>query len=374
MIHADHAATTPIDPRLLDQLAEDLRRPLNASSVHRAGQEARRMLEQCREECAALLGVADPADVAFTSGATEAANLALRGFAASLPRPIRVLSSPIEHACVRDTIEALARAGRAEIAPLAVGGDGRVVVPDAQPDGADLLCLMAVNNETGTEQDLAAAGALRRAPGRMLWLCDAAQAVGRIPVDAAAWGADWIIASGHKIGAPAGVGLLAGPGLRRIVPQATGGPQENELRAGTEPLALVRAFAAALRFAVEERAERAARMAACAEALLAALDGLGVPYRVNGAHRAAGFANIALPGLEAMDVVIALDQAGVAASPGSACSTGVVSASPVLAAMYPDDAERAAGGVRFSFGPGNTPDEARAIAGRLVEIWARRRA
>jgi cysteine desulfurase len=350
MPYFDHAATTPLDPRVRDVLVEHAAEPLNPASIHRAGQRARRLLEQARTELAEAIGLRDPASLVLTSGATEAANLVLRGLADALGRPLRVLSSPIEHACIRQTLQALERAGRAHVHLLPVAEDGTVQLGGATVPEADLLCLMHANNETGVLQDVGSARDLAHRHG-MLWLCDACQSPARVPLDAGALGADFVLLSAHKLYGPVGIGCVAGPGLDRLVPQLTGGAQEDERRAGTVAVALARAFAAAATLAVREREADAARLRALEQALLAALQVAGVAFRLNGAApRLPGFLNLSFGNHAALDMVIALDRSGCCLSPGSACSTGVVPRSPVLAAMFPDDADRAGGGVRITFG------------------------
>lgn len=365
MAYFDHAATTPLDPRLGPLLAEALATPSNPSSIHAAGRRARRRLEAARERVAACLGLADAAQVIFTSGATEAANLALRGLAGTAP--VAIACSRLEHACVRDTVEALAGAGRAHLVELPVGADGRVgALGDAK-----VLCLMAANNETGVVQDAAAARAWRAAGPERLWLCDATCVPGRAPLAPAVDGADLVLLSGHKFGAPPGIGVLAGPGVVRLVPQATGGPQEDNRRAGTQAVALAEAMAQALAWAEDELAARVTHLRDLEQHLLAGLAALGRPWRLNGeGERLPGMLNLSFEGLEAMDVVVALDQAGHCVSPGAACSTGVVAVSPVLAAMYPDDAPRAAGGVRITLGASTTRAEIDALVVALARVAA----
>lgn len=363
----DHAATTPADPRVIERVLPLLAEPLNASSVHQSGQRARRLLDEARQAARQSLGLRPGDPLVFTSGATEAANLALRGFCDARPgAPPVIACSAIEHSCVRDTVEFLAASGRCTVRPLAVAGDGRVVLEEGLMDGVDLLCLMAVNNETGVVQDSAGARALRERMG-FRWLCDASQAVGRTAFDAAQWGADAVVASSHKVYGPPGAGCLAGPMVESLAPQVTGGPQEDEHRAGTEALPWIVGFAEALRLAVEEGPARRAHLATLEAGFLGHLAQQAPGFRINGsARRAPGFVNLSFPGHQAVDLVIALDQQGMRVSPGSACSTGVVAISPVLDAMYPGDGERAAGGIRVTFGRDNTLGEARELAAALA--------
>lgn len=372
MAYFDHAATTPLDPRLAPLLAQALAMPLNPSSIHGAGRRARRRLEDARERIAARLGLGDAAQVLFTSGATESANLALRGLARD-EMLVRVACSALEHSCVGDTVAAMAAAGRAEAIPLAVGTDGRVVGLKGGAPAADVLCLMAANNETGIVQDTDAARAWRAAAAGRLWVCDATCLPGRSALGPAVAGADLVLLSGHKFGAPPGIGVVAGPGVGRLAPLATGGPQEDNRRAGTQAVALAEAMAQALDWAEDEVAARGVHYRELEGRLLAGLETVGRPWCLNGeGPRLPGMLNVTIAGLEAMDVVVALDQAGHCVSPGAACSTGVVAVSPVLAAMYPADHGRAAGGVRITLGVSNTPAEIDGLVVALARVAMKR--
>lgn len=373
--YLDHAATCPTRDEVLGQLSHDLLRPLNASSVHQTGQRAAALLEEARSELAALLNL-QPAAIVFTSGATEANNMALRGFAAAFTgrtgRPARLLCSPIEHACVRESCRALAGAGAAEVAWMEVSPAGRALLPSGGSEPADLFCLMAAQNETGVVQDLDRARELRLATGAR-WLCDVTQSFALLPTDAFALGADFLSFSSHKIGGPPGVGVLAGQGLREITPLITGGPQENELRAGTQPVALIRGFVLAARLAAQERQTLRGRMEHLERVFLEALDGRGVAWRRNGgdAPRLPGFLNLSFPGFDGPDLVIALDARGFAVSSGSACATGVMETSEALAAMFPGDPARAAGAVRITPGRETGEEEMRALADALGAVAGR---
>ncbi|MCB2153919.1 cysteine desulfurase [bacterium] len=360
----DYAATTPMDPRVSEGLCTDLAEALNPSSIHQSGQRARRLLEDARERLGSLIG-ANPGDIIFTSGATEAANLALRGFVDSTDRPPRVASSAIEHSCVRDTVQTLAEAGRAEVIELSVQSDGRVDLPDAP---VDLLCLMHSNNETGVVQDVQMAQQWRRSTGAV-WLCDASQSLGKLPIYCEELGADLVVFSSHKIYGPPGAGCLVGPLVHRLVSQLTGGPHEHERRAGTPPVALIRAFVHAAELAVGEQQERAERLRELETRLLERLSARGVAFLRNGEGECLpGFLNLSFAGFEGTDLTIALDQRGIDVSPGSACSTGVVSVSPVLEAMFPLDSERAAAGLRITMGHKTSEAEVDRLADALRDL------
>lgn len=372
-VYLDHAATTPMDSRVRDFLREALREPQNASSVHRSGQRARAHLEESREEIAALLGVKKD-EVIFTSGSTEANNLAIRGFVAgraAAGMKTRVLTSMIEHSCVRETVQALSQAGAIDAELMTVGSDGTAQVSaDAH---CDLLCLMAVQNETGILQRLGEARALRDATGAR-WLCDLTQGFGLLQPEQYG-GADFYSVSSHKIHGPAGVGALVGSGLKQIRAQITGGPQEHGLRAGTQPVALIRAFAMAARLAREERGARAQHLGNLCHGALEKLRASGVEFRENGdfSRRLPGFLNISLPGIQATDLVIALDSRGFFLSAGSACATGVMETSPAMTAMFPHDEARAAGAVRITPGKDTTMEQMLALVDAVTAFAQRAR-
>lgn len=376
MIFLDHASTTPIDPRVRDFLIAEMAEPQNSSSVHRHGQKARARLEAAREEMAQLLSV-QPSEVVFTASASEANNLAIRGLegrAEAAGRCFRAASSDLEHACIRETLKALASRGKAEVERLGTGPDGRVKWVDYNDSKIDLLCLLALQNETGVVQSLAQARRFADAHSA-LWLCDFTQSFGLLEISAKDSGADMVSLSSHKLHGPPGVGVLAGPAVPLLHPQITGGPQENERRAGTQPVALIRAFAMAARLAAEGRAAHRQHLAALEGAFRARLDTLAVPHLLNGdpAHRMPGFMNLSFPGMAGADLAIALDARGFSVSSGSACATGVMEVSPTMAAMFPNDPDRARGAIRITPGRGNSEAEMVALADALGEVLLRPR-
>ena len=376
MVFLDHAATSAMDPRILEQLEAELQEPLNASSVHKYGQQAKARMEKARKELANLIG-ANPKDVVFTSSASEANNLAIRGLFSALERRgnrFHAYSSQLEHSCVKETLNSLSARENVLVSNMDVDPDGRVRLPHARQP-ADLLCLMAVQNETGVLQNLEDGRQWAREHDA-LWLCDITQAFGLLEIDVSTLGAGLVSFSSHKVAGPPGVGALAGPGLSRLDPLITGGPQENEMRAGTQPVALVSAFVQAALLARRERQQRHAHLAALEDAFLAKLREDSTPFQLNGekAPRLPGFLNLSFPGRTGADLVIALDAQGFCVSSGSACATGVMETSDALAAMFPDDPKRAAGAVRITPGPENTIEEMLALAeaiGRIVPRPAR---
>lgn len=393
-VYLDHAATTPMRPEALAALADQAGRTGNPSSVHAAGRAARRVVEEARELVADRLG-AHPTEVVFTSGGTEADNLALAGLTQGtadgtrLARP-RVLVSAVEHHAVLDPAAALAERAGADVALLPVDGDGRVLLDaltaalatgPGHPDGGAVVSVMWANNEVGTVQPVAEVAAAARTHGALVH-SDAAQAVGWVPVDFGASGLDALTVSGHKLGGPVGVGALL---VRRGVPLAPallGGGQERGLRSGTEPAALVRAFAVALDLAVGERAATAARVRGLRDRLVAGVlrevpDAVvRGPWPVAGERgddRLPGNAHLTFPGCDSEALLFGLDQAGVAASAGSACQAGVHQPSHVLAAMGVPPAE-AAGALRFSLGWTSTPGDVEALVAVVGRVVARARA
>ncbi|WP_411868594.1 cysteine desulfurase family protein [Vulcanococcus limneticus] len=368
-IYLDHQATTPCDPAVLAAMApwwsDQFANP--ASRLHRPGLLAAAAVEQARGRLATelrlTLGEGTPAAgsdgwaVVFTSGATEANNLALKGLAeAELNaggRRRHLLTLASEHRAVLDPLRYLAGHGF-RLTELAVGGDG-LVDPAAleaalEPDTL-LVSVMAANNEIGVLQPLAAIGALCRARG-IYFHCDAAQAVGQIPLQPAALGIDLLSLSGHKLYGPKGIGaLLVAPGVR-LAPQQHGGGQEGGLRAGTLPVPLIVGLAEALALAQADQQPRAARLGALRDRLWAGLEALG-DIQLNGAlaPRLAHNLNVTVAGVDGTALHRALRRR-LAVSSGSACSAG--SPSHVLAALGRSRAEAAAS-IRFGLGRGTSP-------------------
>lgn len=351
MHYLDHAASSPLRPAAREAWLAAADLPGNPGSTHRAGREARRILDDARDEMAALLG-AEPAEVLFTSGGTEADNIAVQGAARhglTRGRP-RVVVSAIEHPAV---LEAAALADGCEVVHVPAGPDGRSLPTAPRVDvSTSLVSLMWVNNETGVVQDVAEAVRAAHDAGALAH-SDAVQAVGHLPVDFAASGLDLLSLSGHKLGAPVGVGVLL---ARRGVPLRAvygGGGQERDLRSGTVDVAGAAALAAAVREAVGEREVESARLAALREKAARAVT--AIPgARVTGADlpaelRAPHILHAIFEGLRSEDLLFALDRAGISASAGSACRAGVHQPSHVVLAMGGSEAE-ASGVLRVSLG------------------------
>ncbi len=367
MPYLDYAASAPLRPEALAAMLPLLERPAaNPSSQHGPGRAARAAVETAREQVAALVGAA-PSQVVFTSGGTEADNLAVKGSVlAREPGARHLVASAVEHHAVLHAAEwAVAEAGGSlDLAPVDQAGrvdlDGLAAA--LRPGQTALVAVMAANNEVGTGQPVAGAAELAHQAGALL-LCDAVQAAGSPGVDLAGDGVDLLALAAHKLGGPTGVGaLVVRPGLD-LHPLLHGGGQERGLRSGTMPAAALAGFGAAADLARAERASHGARLTRLRERLLGALLRAEPALVVNGdpggdagsPRRASlpGLLSVRFPGRRAEDLLLLLDRAGVACSSGSACASGAVSASHVLLAMGRGPAE-ARETIRFSLGWGST--------------------
>ncbi len=358
MIYLDHNAITPMRPEAKEAVRAALDVFGNPSSVHQAGRAARDLLDLARGRVARAIGAA-PADVVFTSGATEGAALAIRGVLGAAPAGRRrLVVTAVEHPCVLSLSRALERTGT----PLTVVPvDGRGLVDPAAfraalgPDVA-LACAMRANNETGVllpVPELAAAAREAGAP----FLCDAVQAVGKIELDVRTLGADLVLLTGQKLGGPRGAGaLFVAPGLR-LAP-LLGGEQERGRRAGTENLPGIAGLGAAIEAAVSRRGEEAERISGLRDRLEQGLLRAVPRTRVNGggAPRLPGTSSLVFEGCDAEALLMAMDLDGVCASAGSACHSGSTRPSGVLLAMGLSDAD-ARSTIRFSLGWSTTADE-----------------
>lgn len=373
MIYLDHNATAPLLPEARAAMEPFLGDGFgNPSSVHRRGQRARLAVERARDEVGRLVGARDSGSILFTSGATEALNLALRGVSATRP-DLQLAMSAVEHPAVQGTVEALAAGRRMEL--LAVDDQGRLDLARAaaQLVGPAIVAVMAANNETGVIQEVRAVADMVHARGGIL-VVDAAQAAGRMEVDVEAWGADLVALSAHKMGGPAGAGaLVVAPGVR-LAPVLTGGPQERTLRGGTENVAAIAGFGAAAAVVGRELAAFSSAMLQARERLEGGLSDAGIPCRVlgAGAPRLPNTSAVLFPGVDAETLVFALDLEGFCASAGSACASGSTEPSHVLRAMGLPLAEGRSC-VRFSSGATTKGAEVDALLAALSRLLPRMR-
>jgi cysteine desulfurase len=377
-IYLDYNATTPPLAEVVETVGRVMASTIgNPSSVHAFGQQAKAELDQARGVVAALIG-AEPSEVVFTAGGTEADNMAIRGAAEAL-EPVgrrHLITTGIEHEAVLNTVRALERRGwTVTLLPVDTTG---VVAPDAlraaiRRDTA-LVSIMHANNEIGTIQPIAELAAVAREHGA-LFHTDAVQSVGKIPVSVKALGVDLLSLAGHKFGGPKGTGALWIRRGVRLTPFLTGGKQERNRRAGTENVPALAGLGVAARVAATTGLAAMPAIAQLRDRLerqvLEAVRGTAV----NGdpARRVANTSNISFDGIEAESLLIALDLEGVAVSTGSACSSGSLEPSHVLRAMGLSQA-RGRNSLRFSLGPSTTTDEVDFVAGVLPRLTARLRA
>src|SRR5688572_1538988 len=382
-IYLDHSATTPVDPRVADAMARSLTGVFgNPSSVHGFGQQARGAVDRARREVAALIN-ARPNEIVFTSGGTEANNLAIRGVCeASAPHGGHLVTSAIEHPSVRGVCSALEQRGW-DVTRLPVYENGIVRLEDVRdalrPDTV-LVTVMLANNEIGTIQPVTEIAALirqRRSDGhKHLFLhTDAVQAAGRMVLNVEELGCDLLTMSAHKLYAPKGVGALYLRRGVRLVGQNIGGHQERERRAGTENVPGIVAFGEAAKLAREELHERVAHDSALRDRFERRVKEIVPDVVMNGdpERRLPHLSNISFRYIEGEGLLINLDLQGVAVSTGSACSSGTLEPSPVIRALGVDD-EIARGSIRFSFGKDNTEADVDYAIEVLVQAVERLRA
>jgi cysteine desulfurase len=380
-VYLDHAATTPMRPEAIEEMTEHLRGLGNASSLHGAGRAARRVVEESRERLAAAIG-ARPGEVIFTSGGTEADNLAVKGVLWArqrhAPASRRIVSAPTEHHAVLDPLEWLAEQGT-EVDYVPVDQEGRVLL-DAMAAALDraadvaLVTVMWANNEVGTVQPVSGIVELAQAHGVPVHT-DGVQAVGALPVDFAASGVDALTLTAHKLGGPYGVGaLIAGRGLG-LTPLLHGGGQERRVRSGTLDVPAIAAFAVATEIAVREQAEFARRMTHLRTLLVERIRAVVPDVMLNGdpVDRLPGNVHLTFPGCEGDSLLMLLDHQGVQVSTGSACSAGVPQPSHVLLAMGRSELE-ARGSLRITFGHTSTEADVDALVSAIGPIVERARA
>jgi cysteine desulfurase len=384
VVYLDHAATTPMLPEAIEAMTEELAQLGNPSSLHNAGRRARRVVEESREQIAEVFG-ARASEVIFTSGGTEADNLAVKGLfwarRASDGRRRRVLTTAIEHHAVLDSVHWLEAAEDAEAAWLPVDDAGAVApgtLEDAlaaSPDSAAVVSIMWANNEVGTVQPVAKLAAVAHAFG-VPFHTDAVQAAAQIPVDFAASGVDALTVTAHKLGGPVGAGaLILGRGVAPV-PVLHGGGQERDIRSGTLDAPAIRAFAVAAVTSAARRADEALRIAGLRDDLIRQVLG-AVPDAVlngpaPGAGRLPGNAHFSFPGCEGDALLLLLDAKGIACSTGSACTAGVAEPSHVLLAMGASEA-LARSSLRFSLGHTTTREDVDALGAVIGEVVARAR-
>jgi cysteine desulfurase len=379
-IYLDHAATTPLDPRVLEAMLPALTGAWgNPSSTYREGRAARKAMDMARRSVAEILG-ARPAEVVWTGGGSEADSLAIRGVVGAAGGQPHVITTAIEHHAVLHTVQALEREGACRATYLSVDAEGVVDLDELERSMAEdtvLVSLMYANNEIGSIQPIAEAVhiARRSTPGVVVH-SDAVQAAGCLDLSAGALGVDLLSMAAHKFYGPKGVGALyvrAGTSLR---PQTLGGAQERNRRAGTENVAGAVGLAAALRFAVAERSQRSAHEATLRNMLVSGLAARVPGVYLNGPppgkDRLPNNANFSIDGVESEALLVQLDLLGVAASSGSACTSGSLEPSHVLTAIGRNES-LARNSLRLTVGKDNTVTEIEHVLGLLPHVIDRLR-
>lgn len=391
LVYLDHAATTPMVPAAVEAVTRHLGDVGNASSLHASGRAARRLVEESRETIAQAVGCR-PGEVVFTSGGTEADNLAIKGMFWSRhsadSRRTRVLTTAIEHHAVLDPLLWLAEdhgdGPGAGVESIAVDADGRLDLAvlrasiERDPESVALISVMWANNEVGTLQpieEVVAMAATHAIPVHT----DAVQAVGSVPVDFAASGVDALTLTGHKVGGPYGAGALVVRREVEVTALVHGGGQERDIRSGTVDPPAVAGFAAAVELAVKQQVEHAARLEVLRDRLIAGVLAAVSDARLNGpppgavTGRLPGNVHLSFPGCEGDSLLMLLDARGIECSTGSACSAGVPQASHVLLAMGRGDDE-ARSSLRFSLGWSSTDADVDALLDAIAPCVERARA
>ncbi|MBF4160340.1 cysteine desulfurase family protein [Nocardioides acrostichi] len=388
IVYLDHAATTPMVDAAIEAVTAHLRDGANASSLHASGRRARRVVEESRERVAQALDCR-PGEVVFTSGGTEADNLAMKGIYcarhAADPRRARILTTAVEHHAVLDPLECLAEKHGANVELLPVDADGRLDLAvlrasvERDPSSIALVSVMWANNEVGTLQPVDEVVAVAAEHGIPVH-SDAVQAVGAVPVSFARSGVDALTVSAHKVGGPLGVGALVVRRETDLQPLLHGGGQERDLRSGTLDVPGVAGFAAALELAVKQRSEAAEQRASLRQRLVAGVQAAVPDAVLNGPgpdswheQRLPGNVHLSFPGCEGDSLLMLLDARGIECSTGSACSAGVPQASHVLLAMGRDD-DAARSSLRFTLGHTSTEADVDALSAAIAGCVERARA
>lgn len=367
-IYLDHAATTPLDVEVFEVMRPFLTESYgNPSSIYRRGREARRALDEARDQVASLIGARSSREIVFTGGGSEADNLALKGVAwANRDRGRHIVTSAIEHHAVIDSARFLESQGFevTYVQPDAFGIVSAEAIEEAIRPDTILISVMHANNEVGSIQPVREIAAIARERG-ILFHTDAVQTVGHIPVSVEELDCDLLSLAAHKFYGPKGVGALYVRRQTQILPLIHGGGQEQERRAGTENVAGVVGMAKALERAVAGCEEHGAKIRALRDRLEKGLLERIAGSRLNGhpEHRLPGHLNLMFEGIDGESLLLNLDMRGIEASSGSACTSGSIDASHVLLAMGLDRAA-ALGSIRFSLGKGNHDDE----VDRVLEI------
>lgn len=373
-IYFDHAATTPMRKEVIEAMVPVMEETFgNPSSVHVYGRKARKILDDARRSVASFLN-ANEKDIIFTSGGTEADNLALIGGAkANQHNGKHIITTSIEHHAILHAAEYLESEGF-DVTYLPVNESGRISIDDFKRELREdtiLVSVMYVNNETGVIQPIAEMGALLE-DHQALFHTDAVQAFGTMPIDVSTLNVDMLTFSGHKINGPKGVGCLYAKEGIPLEARQHGGEQERKRRPGTENTAAVAGLAKAVELVEEEQRARLTQYKLYKKIFMDTLKEQDVSFEVNGDRiNLPTIVNVSFPGANVETLLTNFDLSGIAASSGSACAAGSIEPSHVLSAMFGEGNERTRNSIRFSFGLQNTEDNVREGAEKVASIVKR---
>ncbi|WP_226656698.1 cysteine desulfurase family protein [Pseudalkalibacillus hwajinpoensis] len=370
-IYMDHAATSPVHPDVIEAMVSSLKSDFgNPSSIHQFGRKSRHALDEARNNLASSIH-AQANEIIFTSGGTEADNLAIVGAAkGNLAKGNHIITTVIEHHAALNACKGLEKEGF-DVTYLPVDEKGRISIADLEkaicPETI-LITVMYGNNEVGTIQPISEIARIANESG-IIFHTDAVQAYGLININVKDLGVDLLSVSSHKINGPKGVGFLYVKDGTRLVPYSYGGEQERKRRAGTENVAGIVGMEKAAELMHEDREAKVALYQNMKQVMLNTFEEESISYQVNGdeQHMLPHVLNISFLDAKVEPMLMNLDLAGIAVSSGSACTAGSHEPSHVLTAMY-GDTERTQTAIRFSFGYGNTIDDAKKAAGEVVKI------
>ncbi|MDT3492992.1 cysteine desulfurase [Bacillus toyonensis] len=374
-IYLDHAATSPTHPEVVEKMIPYMTETFgNPSSIHFYGRQARHAVNEARRECAKSIH-ANPNEIIFTSGGTEADNLALIGVArANRHKGNHIITTQIEHHAILHTCELLEREGF-EVTYLPVDETGRVQLSDIQKaltEETILVSIMFGNNEVGTMQSIVEIGKLLK-EHQAYFHTDAVQAYGLVEINVKEFGIDLLSISAHKINGPKGVGFLYASTNLKFEPLLIGGEQERKRRAGTENVPSIVGLQHAILLAEKTREQKNAQYEEFKDIMVSVFKNEGITFEVNGnlEYRLPHVLNISFTGMNIEPFLVNLDLAGIAVSSGSACTAGSIDPSHVLVAMFGKDSNQIRSSVRFSFGLGNTKEQIEKAAYETVKIVKR---
>lgn len=374
-IYLDHAATSPTHLEVVEKMIPYMTETFgNPSSIHFYGRQTRHAVDEARRACARSIH-ANPNEIIFTSGGTEADNLALIGVArANRHKGNHIITTQIEHHAILHTCELLEREGF-EVTYLPVDETGRVQVSDIQKaltEETILVSVMFGNNEVGTMQPIAEIGKLLK-EHQAYFHTDAVQAYGLVEINVKEFGIDLLSISAHKINGPKGVGFLYAGTNVKFEPLLIGGEQERKRRAGTENVPSIVGLQHAILLAEKTREQKDAQYEEFKDIMVSVFQNEDITFEVNGnlEYRLPHVLNISFTGMNIEPFLVNLDLAGIAVSSGSACTAGSIDPSHVLVAMFGKDSDQIRSSVRFSFGLGNTKEQIEKAAYETVKIVKR---